>query len=230
MLLPSLIVELDAQNSSAETACFVTGNDDPQQDSIVPVPDVCRELSNVLSAEKDLRYRLVYYALKNIRLYFSADSFNSLTAHDVVQIVIEKILTGIRKWNKSLVPDIRKLLFLSIKSFIRNEKARANIPVLLDIDTMKPVLNDHAMDNFLSEMHLCDLNNNAFAADIHRLVSKLKTLLTGDIYASFVLDEILEGAGSNIEIAKSLNIPVRDVENAKKRIRNKSAKLIKNGG
>ena len=223
----SFNLEMDAKKSGNDSAGLVLADNLSQQACIASYKDVSSELCKVLSHEKQFRYRLVYYALKNIRLYFSSDSMNSLSAQDVVQIVLEKIITGVRKWNKCLIPDIKALLFLSIKSFIRNEKRRIKNMVLLDFDSLSFELNRSSLSEFSDKMNFKDFNDNIFSSDFHIIISKLKYHLKEDIYASFVLDEILEGAESNIEIAVSLNIPVKDVENAKKRIRNKSNKLIK---
>lgn len=197
------------------------------QDYLTAPEEAAKELGSLLAAEPHFRYRLVYYALKNIRLYFSSDCINGLTAQDVVQIVIEKIILGIRKWNKKLIPDIRILLFLSIKSFIRNEKRRKNNIILMDINNLKSELNETSFAHYCNELNRQDFTDNIFSTNFENIISKLKFFLKDDIYASFVLDEILEGAKSNIEIADKLDISVRDVENAKKRIRNKANKLIK---
>lgn len=226
----SLNLEMDAQKRGADSGGFVLVDNDPRQACIASHNDVTSELYKVLSGEKHFRYRLVYYALKNIRLYFSSDSMNSLSAQDVVQIVLEKVITGVRKWNKCLIPDIKALLFLSIKSFIRNEKRRIKYTVLFDLDSISSELNRTSLSEFCNQMNIQDFNDNIFSSDLRILISKLKYQLKEDIYASFVLDEILEGAESNIEIAASLNISVKDVENAKKRIRNKSNKLINKSG
>ena len=223
----TLNLEMDAKKSGADSATIVLEDNLSQQACIASHKDVISELHKIFSGEKQFRYRLVYYALKNIRLYFSSDSMNSLSAQDVVQIVLEKIITGVRKWNKCLIPDIKALLFLSIKSFIRNEKRRIKNTVLLDFDSLGSELNRSSLSGFSDQMNIQDINDNIFSAELSIVISKLKHQLKDDIYASFVLDEILEGAESNIEIAQSLNIPVKDVENAKKRIRNKSNKLVK---
>ena len=219
-----LYPEPDNQNCRIKAACLVLENENSKQESIATQNDVISELCRVLAYEKQLRYRLVYYALKNIRLYFSSDSMNSLNAQDVVQIVIEKIITGARKWNKSLIPDIKALLFLTIKSFIRNERRRIKNVRLLKFDELDSIT------SFCNQLDTQDFDENIFSSDLGTLIAKLKHLLKEDVYASFVLDEILDGAESNIEIASSLKIPVKDVENAKKRIRNKSNKLINKSG
>jgi hypothetical protein len=202
----TLYLEMDGQNSEVSSVCLAPENNPAQPAAIASLKEAASEICNVLYREKELRYRLVYYALKNIRLYFASDSMNGLSAQDVIQIVIEKIITGARKWNKSLIPDIKALLFLSIKSFIRNEKRRIKNALLLDFDSLSSELNRSSLSHFSNEMNINDINENIFSADFRALISKLKHLLKKDIYASFVLDEILEGAESNIEIAASLNI------------------------
>jgi DNA-directed RNA polymerase specialized sigma24 family protein len=215
------------ENYSTDPDCLSLVVKENSEGSVTAHGEALKELKSVLISDPGLFYRLVYYALKNIRLYFASNSINGLTAQDVVHIVIEKIITGIRKWNRNLIPDIRILLFLSIKSFIRNEKRRKSNAPLLDIHELKSELNRSAFNIYCNELNRQDFHDRIFSADFEYVIQKLKSLLKNDIYASFVLDEILEGAESNIEIAENLNISVRDVENAKKRIRNKANKLNK---
>jgi DNA-directed RNA polymerase specialized sigma24 family protein len=223
---PLQIRELQRKNISITTAqqCIKT---ECQQKSITDAREASRALFKVLATEPHFRYRLVCYARKNIRLYFPSDCANGHTPQDVVHIVIEKILTGIRKWNKKSIPDIKDLVFLSIKSFIRNEKQRKKKAVLVNINKLKFELNKTSFTHYLNECSRQDFNDKIFTADFEKIISDLKELLVNDVYASFVLDELLGGVESNIEIAEKLNISVRDVENAKKRIRNKANKLIK---
>ncbi len=144
--------------------------------------------------------------------------------------VIEKLITGLRKWNKKHIPDIKSLMFAAIKSFIRNEIRRKKKTVLLDINKHTPELNEASLKPTLMIVTVSDYEDNIFCSDLEIIITKLKQNFKNDDYASIVLDEILEGAESNIEIAKTLNIPIKDVENAKKRIRNKANKLINKSG
>ena len=101
---------------------------------------------------------------------------------------------------------------------------------MLKFDELDPESEHFSITSFCNQLDTQDFDENIFSSDLGTLIAKLKHLLKEDVYASFVLDEILDGAESNIEIASTLKIPVKDVENAKKRIRNKSNKLINKSG
>ena len=214
--------EMLNERTSTSSACL--------QEYPMDADEVLAAITSALVNDPRLRYRLVYYALKNIRLYFSSDNINGLTAQDVVQSVIEKLITGLRKWNKQHIPDIKSLMFAAIKSFIRNEIRRKKKTVLLSINKHTPEVNEASLKRYINDCNRRDYEDNIFCSDLEIIITKLKQNFKNDDYASIVLDEILEGAESNIEIAKNLNIPIKDVENAKKRIRNKANKLIKKSG
>ena len=230
MLNRTLNTELAADNYSDEIYCTYTPSQDIQQEIVQKPAVIAKELHSLFAYDKEIHYRLVYYALKNIRLYFASDTANCFTAHDVVQIVLEKVLTGARKWNKELVPDLKAFLFLSIISFIRNEKIRIKDTGHLDIDLHSYENSGAGSNNYFAEpaYEICD--DDIFITDMKAVIIKLRESLKDDVYASFILEEILEGADSNIEIAGALGISVKDVENAKRRIRKKSLRLLKNSG
>lgn len=202
----------------------------PTSEIINPPEKTKEEVITLLKSEPNLKYRLVYYALRNLRFYYGADSVNGIAAQDVVQIVLEKILNGIRRWNKLHTADIKSFLMVSINSFVRNECKRKVLTNVLYLSDERNELNRTSVNIFNKDNAGLYRKNNTCINDFKRLLEKLKTSLNEDRIALNVLDEILEGAESNIEIAKFLDIPVKDVENAKKRIKNKSEKLIKNGG
>ena len=106
------------------------------QKNIAAPEEASSSLVSVLKNNSRFRYDLVHYALKHIRFCFRSDTMNGLLATDVVQIVLEKIISGIRRWNKSEFPDIRKFIFVTIQSFIRNESIRARIPKVINMTTL----------------------------------------------------------------------------------------------
>ena len=59
------------------------------------------------------------------------------------------------------------------------------------------------------------------------LIQKCIEELGDDVYAVFVLEARCDGLDSNIGIAEKLGISVREVENARKRIKNKFQKLLR---
>ena len=61
--------------------------------------------------------------------------------------------------------------------------------------------------------------------DESEFIDKLETEFENDETAFFVFQEILDGNKSNIDISKKLGIEVKDVENARKRIKRKALNL-----
>ena len=184
-------------------------------------------LASALKNKKRFRYEIVFYALKNIKRYFGSNYMKGLQATDVVQIVLEKIITGVRHWNKSEMPDICKFILVTIHSYIRNEKIRTGIPDIVNFTDLPACEFEYpAVDGARSEIK--NHHNKVFASDAEMLCERLLMHFDNinDVYAYYVLQEVFNGAESNIEIAEELDINIREVENAKKRIRRKAKQLL----
>ncbi len=164
--------------------------------------------------------RLLYFALSKIHLYFGEDSFKGFTAEDAVQNVLESIITMRRKWYKNTIPDFQKFIRLALLSSIRNErnkKERWEESALFD---EAGEFGKETLREILKEFSRQDLAENHFRENFEELISRCMDELKDDVYASFVFEQRIEGCTSNIEIAKTLGIEVRDVECALKRIKN----------
>ena len=170
--------------------------------------------------------RLLHFALGKIRLYFDAPSFHSPTAEDVVQDVLTSIIELRRKWHRDTFPDFHKFVRLAILSHIRNEnKKKRNLETteLLDQDGN---LGQESIRMILREYVRQDAAETDYRENMEVLFQQCRDELKDDVYATFVLEEICNGLTSNIKIAETLGVGVRDVENAKKRIKNKLRKLV----
>ena len=200
----------------------------PDSQSVIYNPqEVVDELDKALREYPKLVHRFVYYALKTLRFYLGQDSVNGLTADDIVQSVLEKLIYGVRKWNRIKFPDIKVVVFLGIKSFIRNERIRKFLPVPVnfydgDDEDEEPGIKKQRHVKAIQEPF-----NSILAVNYEQLIGQLYDLLSYDKPACSVLDKILDGQKSNIAIAEALNINVRDVENARKRIKRKTKEVLK---
>ncbi len=175
---------------------------------------------------KHLHKRLLYFALGKIRLYFNANTFRNTDAEDVVQIVSASILSLRRKWYRDKIPDFHKFVRLTILSYIRNERKRKDkfeTGELFDDDNNLTADN---INEIIKEYAREDAEQKYFREDVEILIQRCIDELDDDVFAVFVLEERCNGLESNIEIAEKLGIEVREVENARKRIKNKFGKLL----
>ena len=165
--------------------------------------------------------RMLYFTLGYIRSYFEADTIDELGADDVLQIMIEKMLQGKRKWDKSKIADFPNFLRLIIISFIRNEKKRADrlnkVPLWDDEDE----LIEESYPDYVKACIQNDLVNGLLQGDYDSLSKQLLLEFKDDTIAYFVLECKLEGGQSNLAIAGKLGLTVDDVINASKRIKYK---------
>ena len=97
--------------------------------------EVINEFENAYKNIPNFHKRLVYFTLKTIRTYFNQNNIRGRDSEDVVQIVIEKIISLKRKWYRDTIPEFPKFIRLSIISYIKNEKKRKETePVEKSID------------------------------------------------------------------------------------------------
>lgn len=164
--------------------------------------------------------RLSYFTLKHIRLYFYCDSIRTATANDVVSEVFTKVLTGKRKWDKNKFPQIDNFLRMAILSYIRNEAKRK------DVVSKSETLNNEEYDwegdpSYYRKCIEEDLRNKLFPAESKLLIEKFIKEFNKDELAVKILCLVLKGIDSQIEIAKRLNVDIKEVYKAYKRIRRK---------
>jgi DNA-directed RNA polymerase specialized sigma24 family protein len=195
-------------------------------DAVATPREIKNEIQKVTSLSPEIFMKFIHYARRNIKLYFPGGYVNGLTAYDVVQTVLEKLLRGIRKWNREIIPDISTLVYLSIKSIIRNERNRKNrIPVISLYDKQGEI-NNAGLQYYSAVCRKDELSDSRLTEDEDSMLAKLEDSLEKDPYSYFVLQEMLNGNRTNTGIAGVLKIEVKDVANAKKRIRGKISRLV----
>ena len=136
------------------------------------------------------------------------------------------IITGKRKWNVNLVPNIVNFVFMVIVSLIRNEKKKVNNHISLqEIDESGDIKQDGLVELF-KESFRQDLEAELTKSDYEKLIENCLMALETDVYGTFVFEELIEGTRTNIKIAEKLKIPVSEVEASKKRIKRKLKEII----
>lgn len=187
--------------------------------------EVVEALEEAYARNPELHQRLLYFTLKTIRITCYDSSLHNITADDVVQTVIEKILKQKRKWYKGTTPDFLHFVRICIISHIRNQCKKKIMEEPEDLMTedaesanVREVMKSYARKD-IGE----DNNHEKFEA----LIEQFEEALGDDVNAIFVLEERLEGNRSNKEIARSLGLDVRSVENALKRIKTRLHRFLK---
>lgn len=195
--------------------------------NIASLDEVVKAIEQCYKSIPDFHKRILYFTLKNIRIYFHCDCIGNITAEDVVEIAFEKILKGKRKWNKEKFPQFIDFLRVVIFSFIRNEKKRNDRVKEIgyyDVDG-EPII--EAYPEYIKVCLEQDFESQLIEDDFETLSSKFLENFKKDEVAYFVLEARLNGNDSNKEIAKKLGIKVREVESALKRIKYVYGKLAR---
>lgn len=189
--------------------------------------EAAEALEDAFKNIKNFNKRLHNYTLGKIRYYFNANSFRGNDAKDVVQTVIKRILTLRRKWYKNKIPDFHKFVRFAILSYIRNERKKKDRLIEVELYDEEDNLTSETINEIIKEFAREDVTEKYFRDDLEILIQKCMDELKDDVYAAFVLEERLNREKSNIKIAANLGIEVCEVENARKRIRNKFQGLLK---
>jgi len=204
--------------------------------------EVTAALDNLYKADKKVHVKLLRYAQRKIfQLTGKIENIN-IEAEFIVEEAIYRILKRKRKWYQSRVDNIFHLILMVIFSLIRIELSKQqaetnplyneNEPGALKIKKKKSSKqlkyisyndkkDDNDKDTAEAAIAKAYLNNNSNEEDtgIEDLINEIELLLENDEEAFFVFQARLDGQKSNIEIAKTLGIEVRNVENALKRIK-----------
>ncbi|MEW6654572.1 MAG: hypothetical protein AB1394_14060 [Bacteroidota bacterium] len=181
--------------------------------------ETVEELKKYIEQPHSLK-KLAYYSLKHIRLYFYCDTIRTATANDVVNEVITKVITGKRKWDKKKFPKIDYFLRIAILSYIRNEAKRK------DITSRSQTINDDKYDWEADPYYTrkCieeDYKNKLFANETNLLIDRFIKEFEKDNLVVKILKLYLTGVESQIEIAQKLNVDIKEIYKALKRIRRK---------
>ncbi len=201
--------------------------------------EIIDALEEAYKNDPKLQTKLLYYALKQIRLYFKKDTIESNSAEDVVQIIMEKLIKGKRKWDKKRTPNIIHLVLMAVISYIRNERKRIKNQKrkgaieYIDHYDKEGFLNENNLPELIRAYTNEDLKDDEFRNDVEKFKQKcfMELEAKNDIEGYYVFEQIIERtystdeADTNIQIAEDLNITVSEVENAKKRIKNLAKKI-----
>lgn len=203
-----------------------TGEESEEPHEYATSEEVIEALGKAFKENKNLDTIIFYVTLVKIRYYFFSDTIRGQDANDVLHDVIEKIISGKRRWNKSKVPNIVEFVFMVIHSHVRNERKKTDNEALVeDFDDVEKLTKQNLVE-LIRETTRQDSFDEVFKQTYEELIDKYLTLLEDDINGYFVFDEILKGEKSNVNIASNLLITVNDVVNAKRRIKSLINKTI----
>jgi len=198
------------------------------QKELASKEEVIAEIEACFQREINLTRRLSFTALGFIRCYFFRDTIGNYTSDDVVNNVLEKIISCKRRWNKERFPYILDFIRISMLSYVRNERKRKAKLELVDLCNEEGELEEWKHHDYLTVCFNNDLNENLLdPLKYQKLYDQLWFELRKDVYATFVLEKRIDGMKSNIEIARNLGIEIREVENALKRIKRKYSEIFR---
>jgi DNA-directed RNA polymerase specialized sigma24 family protein len=193
--------------------------------------EVTLELEKLLKADKLLIRKLVNYAANLLKL--KKNIVLVIEPTDIVNETITKILEGKRHWNKTKYPDLLDFIKVAIQSELNNAiNAKLTNNKNLGKKHRFVSIYNETEDGEIVEIQIEDTSENILEVlSIDQFIETLQKLLEDneDLEAMLVLDEILLGY-TNKEISEKLNIPIDQVENAKKRIKRSGKKLLNDGG
>lgn len=248
--MPPVIGECETGDGSETTE---TGEDsEPHQrgSKFATKEEVTDALEKLYKSDKNVQVKLIRYAQRKIfQLTGKIESIN-IEAGFIVEEAIYRILKGKRKWYRTRVDNIFHLILMVIVSLIRIEISKQlaevnplyneNEPGALKIkkkknpkqlkyisySEKKDDSNRDPIEAAVAKKYF-DENKEEEDTGIEELINEIELSLEDDVDAYFVFQARLNGQKSNIEIAKSLGIEVKAVENALKRIKRQLLKQQK---
>lgn len=146
------------------------------------------------------------------------------SGEDVVLEIISRVLSGIITWDTERVPNVNTFMYHQIRSNVSNlvKKELCKIAQLTGQDAVP----DSCMQLDAGHYSIAEPGDVYKAADLNELKQSILKELGDDITASRVFIEMTEGV-TNLSAAQSLGLTVREVENAKKRIKRAVQRIMK---
>lgn len=236
------------ETSESEDEVFPHG----MGDEAATLEETANALEAAFKSDKNLTTKLTKYAGRKIPLIMGSKNDGRLMPEDVLMEAVARILQGKRKWYKNKEPKIEKLIILVIVSLIRIEAdqiADVENPLYSELEAgitdkkknkqRRRIIplnyrdkEGNESEDTIIDVELYQADKKKFedefdfeSYDKNELLEELESELEEDETAFFVLLEMLEGNKSNIDIAKKVGIEVKEVENARKRIKRKALKL-----
>ena len=224
-------------------------------ESFADALEVCNAVESAYKKDKNLQTKFTKYTDRKIIEIMGGKNDGRLRPDDVVEEAVLRILNLNRKWYKSRVPKIENLILMVIVSLIRIEAEkimdienrlydkREETKVKTSVNkkhNKRRIISLNYKDKDGKESDTTIIDNEYYKQnnkdkyeddfdfeqlDENELICSLEKELEEDEAAFFVFQEILDGNKSNIDIAAKLGIEVKEVENARKRIKRKAIKL-----
>lgn len=201
---------------------------EPENNEIPASKDEVRDaIENEFCENKNLMAKLIKTTDYFINLYNLKEYLNS---EDIVMEAVEDILTGKRKWYKNKCEKIKVFIIGVIKSKIRNyvnsneyKKNKKIVPLYpSNLESENENTENSIYDKERAKYYNSD--DEYEQPESEEFYNKVLGLFSDDINAYCVLDELLSSKKYNKKeqnqlLSKELGISVREVENAKKKIR-----------
>ena len=200
-----------------------------------------KEAFEIELKDKSFLIALTEIALSKIRYYFYENEMNGITAEGLVSDVLIKFYEGKRTWYNKSTRSLKQQFILTIVSEVRNKfdleykKNKKGDSEENNENKYSPRLkmeslydkNDNVKDYLVEDKVTIDEDNCA-NEDLDLEIKKAKEALEedDDIEAYFVFEEILKEGKDNKAIAEKLKMPIKDVQNAKKRIIRKTKNIF----
>lgn len=212
------------ESESADDDEQAEGNDIYAEDE-----EVSKEIERVFKEDPQLMVKLLKVAEAFIYGLTGNYQINGLSAQDLVMESIEAILTLKRKWYKSKCPNIVVLLIgvckSKVRNFVNSKDYKDNNKVIPLYPEEKENKNGNSIyDDEQGKRY--DKDDQIFDESDEALIQNALDLFNDDDVAYCVFDELLRTSDYDVKeqnqlLAKNLGISVKEVENAKKRIKYK---------
>lgn len=225
-------------------------------DAYVAAEEVNEAVEAAYKKNKNFQIKLIKYAARKIVAIMGGKNDKRLMPDDVVEDAVFRILNLDRKWYKKKVEKIENLILMVIVSLIRseankimdienqlydermgtapkiagtkNQNKRRIIPLHLKNKDGKEIDNT-VIDNENFKRNSKDKYEDDFNfenIDEEEEIKRLETELETDEVLYYVFQAMMDRKKSNIGIAADLGIEVKDVENARKRIKRKVLAIL----
>lgn len=225
-------------------------------DAYAAAEEVNEAVEAAYKKNNNFQIKLTKYAARKIVAIMGGKNDKRQMSDDIVEDAVFRILNLNRKWYKKKVEKIENLILMVIVSLIRieaekimdienqlydermepvpktagakNKNKRRIIPLHLkskdgkEIDNT--VIDNENLKRNSKDKYEDDFNFENF--DEEEEIKKLEDELETDPILYFVFQAMLDRKKSNIDIAADLGIEVKDVENARKRIKRKVLAIL----
>ena len=167
--------------------------------------EIREAITELLLRDRRTFNQLLHAAQNNLGKY---ELHHLYSPQDIFNMVVLKLLTGERVWDKVKYPDINKYLFVVIVSQVRNISK-----------TEKPTIRLKYDDSSSGD------DPGMFGIDDKEFIENCLSKLRHEKELQAIFLEFTKGA-KNRDVVKSLTLDIRTVESAKKRIRRKLQPLF----